>query len=224
VIVAKSTDGGATFSNVEAAFDFDFPFNPDIENLALTGENFRLNSFPQLTIDPVTGLLLMTWADDRNGQYDATGNSIKTNGDVFVTLSANGKQWIPPIQFGTSADEVYPAIAAFGGRFVVSYYTRFYDPNGINLDFAYSSFPGLAAFNHGKITRITTQSENPQVQFVSIGAVSGQVLQGVFIGDYTAVAMGSDGVAHPSWTDFRGNPGVTLPNQDAYSQAIRLDR
>jgi hypothetical protein len=33
----------------------------------------------------------------------------------------------------------------------------------------------------------------------------------VFIGDYTAVAMGSDGVAHPRWTDFRGNPGAASP-------------
>jgi hypothetical protein len=60
------------------------------------------------------------------------------------------------------------------------------------------------------------------VQFVGIGAVSGQVLQGLFIGDYTAVAMGSDLVFHPMWTDFRGQPGVTSPNQDAYTQAIRL--
>jgi hypothetical protein len=37
------------------------------------------------------------------------------------------------------------------------------------------------------------------------------------------VALGSDGVLHPCWTDFRGKPGVTAPNQDAYTQAISLD-
>ena len=26
--------------------------------------------------------------------------------------------------------------------------------------------------------------------------------------------MGTDGKAHASWTDFRGNPGVNSPNQD----------
>jgi len=41
--------------------------------------------------------------------------------------------------------------------------------------------------------------------------------QNVVIGDYTAVALGSDGVLHPCWTDFRGSPGVTAPNQDAYT-------
>jgi hypothetical protein len=58
---------------------------------------------------------------------------------------------------------------------------------------------------------------------VATGAVTGKVLQGVFIGDYTAAAMGFDGVLHSCWTDFRGNPGVTSPNQDSYTGAVRLD-
>jgi hypothetical protein len=73
------------------------------------------------------------------------------------------------------------------------------------------------------LRRVTTQTSNPQIQFVGVGAVTGNVLQGEFIGDYTAVAMGADGVLHPCWTDFRGNPGVTSPNQDAYTQAIHSD-
>ena len=35
-----------------------------------------------------------------------------------------------------------------------------------------------------------------------------------FIGDYSQVAIGSNGVAHAAWTDFRGNPGLTAANQD----------
>jgi hypothetical protein len=34
--------------------------------------------------------------------------------------------------------------------------------------------------------------------------------------------MGSDLVIHPVWTDFRGRPGLTGPNQDPYTQAIRI--
>lgn len=49
-----------------------------------------------------------------------------------------------------------------------------------------------------------------------------QPLQGVFIGDYTAVALGRDDVFHAAWTDFRGLPGVTPPNQEVYSQAVRI--
>jgi hypothetical protein len=222
VIVAKSVDGGSTFINTIVSPNYDFPYNPEIGNSALTGENFRINSFPQLTVDRQTGRLYVTWADDRNGQYDANGQSIKTNGDVFVVTSGNGTQWTQLYQVGTPADEVFPAIAAFNGRNVVTFYTRAYDPNGINLDYAYASAVGVGNIKKDNVTRITTESQNPQVQFVSVGAVSGQVLQGVFIGDYSAVALGSDLKFHPSWTDFRGAPGVNTPNQDAYTQSIPL--
>ncbi len=226
VVVAKSTDGGATFTNTQVALDFDFPFNPDTGRDTLTNENFRINSFPSAAIDRVTGRLYVTWADDRNGQYDPnTGASIKSNGDAFVSTSVDGIHWSHELyQIGTADDEVYPAVAAYNGRVVVSFYTRHYDPSGINLDFAWAGSNGLGNLQHAAVHRITTQSENPDVQFVSIGNVTGQVLQGVFIGDYTAVALGSDLKFHPCWTDFRGNPTVAndTPNQDAYSQAIQF--
>jgi hypothetical protein len=226
VIIAESSDGGLTFTNREVAYDFDFPFNPDTRRDTLTGENFRINSFPQLTIDPVTDALYATWSDDRNGLYDATtGASIKTNGDVFIVASRDGRHWSRTYGVGTGADEVYPAIAAYGGRVAVSFYTRVYDQNGIGLDMAYvaGDAEDLGTLGNHRVHRVTTQTSNPQIQFVARGAVTGNILQGVFIGDYTAVALGSDGVLHPCWTDFRGKPGVTAPNQDAYTQAISLD-
>ena len=39
-------------------------------------------------------------------------------------------------------------------------------------------------------------------------------ISGSFIGDYTGVAVNSIGKAHAAWTDFRGLPGRTTPNQD----------
>jgi hypothetical protein len=50
------------------------------------------------------------------------------------------------------------------------------------------------------------------------------VLQGIFIGDYTALAMGTGLVAHPVWTDFRGNPTLSgsSPNQDVFTAAVRV--
>ena len=224
VIIASSKDGGRTFSNQEVAFDFDFPYNADVARDTLTGENFRINSFPQLTIDPVTNALYATWSDDRNGAYDSSGNSIKTNGDVFVVGSQDGKHWSRTVGLGSGADEVYPAVAAYGGTVAVSFYTRSYDVNGIGLDFAYVAGESEDLLEHGgRMHRVTTQTSNPQIQFVGVGAVTGNVLQGVFIGDYTAVALGADHVLHPCWTDFRGSPGVTAPNQDAYTGAIRIE-
>ena len=225
VIIATSRDGGRTFTNREVAYDFDFPFNADVGRDTLTAENFRINSFPQLTIDRVTDALYVTWSDDRDGLYDSTGNSVKTNGDVFIVASRDGRHWSQSYGVGTGADEVYPAIAAYGGQVAVSFYTRAFDRNGVGLDMAYVSGEAedLGRLGHGRVHRVTSQTSNPQIQFVATGLVTGNDLQGVFIGDYTAVALGSDGVLHPCWTDFRGKPGVTAPNQDAYTQAISLD-
>ena len=220
VIVATSSDHGQTFSNAAVAVNYDFPFNPDVGRQTLTGENFRINSYPQMAIDRTNDALYVTWADDRNGLYDANGNSIKTNGDVLVVASKDGRHWSRVQAVGTAADEVFPAIAAHDGHVAVSFYTRAYDSSGIGLDVAYAQDDD-GWLGSARVKRITTQTANPQTQFVGIGVVTKTVLQGVFIGDYTAAAMGRDGVFHPSWTDFRGHPGVTSPNQDAYTQAIR---
>lgn len=218
IVVATSKDRGKTFKNVEVALDFDFPPNEDVGRSTLTGENFRINSFPQMAYDRITGKLWITWADDRNGTY-AGGSSVKTNGDNFVVSSSDGKHWSAPITVGTSADEVFPAVAALGGRVAVSSYTRAYDPGGIGLDYAMNVGWGNGVAT-APLRRITTASQNPQVQFVGTGLETGDVLQGVFIGDYTAVAMGLDFKVHPCWTDFRGRPGTNTPNQDVYTQSI----
>ena len=84
------------------------------------------------------------------------------------------------------------------------------------------------AFGSGRvgaapIRRITTQSSDPRIQFVAASLEDpDEEIQGVFIGDYTAVSVGADLRIHPCWTDFRGRPGVTAPNQDAYTQSISL--
>ncbi|OLB64627.1 MAG: neuraminidase [Actinobacteria bacterium 13_2_20CM_2_72_6] len=220
VVVATSRDGGRTFRNTEVGLDFDFPRNADVGRATLTGENFRINSYPQLTVDRLTGRLWVTWADDRNGQYNGP-TSVKTNGDAFLASSANGRDWSPTLTLGTPQDEVFPAVAALAGRVAVTYYTRHYDPAGIKLDYAFQA--GWGRFvTHGHVRRITTESSDPSIQFVAAGLVTGKELQGVFIGDYTAVAMGVDFQLHPCWTDFRGNPGVTKPNQDVVTQSISV--
>ena len=218
VVVATSKNHGKTFKNTQVSLDFDFPPNEDVGSSTLTGLNFRVNSFPQMTYDRLTRKLWITWADDRNGTYNGF-TSVKTNGDNFVVSSSDGKHWSAPTTVGTAQDEVYPAIAAVAGRVAVTSYTRHWDPTGINLDYAMWTGWG-SSVGSAPIQRVTTVSENPNVQFVGIGFVSGNVLQGEFIGDYTAVAMGLDFKVHPCWTDFRGNPALNTPNQDAYTQSL----
>ncbi|HEX5119929.1 MAG TPA: sialidase family protein [Pseudonocardiaceae bacterium] len=218
VVMAISHNGGRTFTNTEVALDFDFPFNDDIGNSALTGENFRINSFPQLAYDRITNRLWVTWADDSDGQY-ANGVSVKTNGDSFLASSRDGVHWSTPTKIGSSSDEVFPAVAARAGHVAVSFYTRADDPHGVGLDYAFVAGDNGTS---GAIRRITTQTSDPRVEFPAIGADSGEVLQGTFIGDYSAMDIGTDLQVHPSWTDFRGSPGTTLPNQDVNTQSISV--
>ncbi|HWG23411.1 sialidase family protein [Actinospica sp.] len=219
-VIAYSRDHGKTWTNEQVGQNYDFPYNPDVANDTLTGENFRINSYPQLTVDPLTQHLYVTWADDRNGQYDSTGASVKTDGTAFIAGSADGRNWSPVAAAEPGGDVVFPAVAAFGGKVAVTYYTRSYDPSGIDLDYAYTTigWNGRTSSQH----RITTQSANPQVQFVGTGLVSGTVLQGEFIGDYSAAVIGWDGMLHPVWTDFRGHPGVDTPHQTVDTQAIPI--
>jgi len=218
VVMATSRDGGRTFHNTEVALDFDFPNNADVGRSTLTGENFRINSFPQLAYDRITNRLWITWADDSHGQY-VNGQSVRTNGDSFLTTSNDGQHWSKPTTVGTSSDEVFPAVAALANRVAVSFYTRHFDPSGVGLDFAFAAGSG-SSVGSSPVRRITTQTSDSGVQFVGVGAVTGKTLQGLFIGDYTAVAIGADLRIHPVWTDFRGSPGTSTPNQDAVTQSI----
>ena len=226
-IVARSTNDGLTFTNVEVGRVYDdLDCYPQFGGRqTLTGEHFRLNSYPSFSIDQSNGKLAIVWADQQgSGTCGSGGASFSGTTSNQVKLVSGGWGALSaPLRITTadSADKVFPAVAAGGGKIAVSYYTRAYSPSTplctattsapaggplpVCLDYAaISSSDGFAAE-----TRLTTQSSNPYVQF----------RDGAFIGDYSGIAMGSDGIAHPVWTDFRGRPGVTSANQDVYTQA-----
>src|SRR5215472_7426743 len=237
IVLARSTDGGQTFTNMELGRVYDdigcYPRNVAQGRARLSFEQFRINSFPSLAIDPATGHLAIVWADDQNNAGCAAGAasfSGSTNNQVKLVTSANGTTWTAPHMITSGTDKAYPAVGANSGRTVVGYYTRDYssvptatdhscgrgfmdtsDPgypsSGVHyidlapvcLDYAFSS----STDGYASETRVSTQSSNPYIEFA-----------GSFIGDYTGVAVDSVGRAHTVWTDFRGNPGTTTPNQD----------
>ena len=236
-VVARSTDGGKTFTNTEVGRVYDdvgcYPLNVAQGRQRLSFEQFRINSFPSLAIDPNTGGLAIVWADDQNNAGCAGGAasfSGSTNNQVKLITSSDGKTWTAPAQITAGADKVYPAVGANAGRIAVGYYTRDFSPvptaadrscgrgfldtsdpgypgSGVHyidfapvcLDYAFSS----STDNYGSETRVSSQSSNPYLQF-----------SGSFIGDYTGVAVDSAGGVHTVWTDDRGLPGTTNPNQD----------
>lgn len=232
-VVARSTNDGLTFTNTEVGRvydDFDcYPFYGGRQTL--TGEHFRLNSFPSFSIDQVTGGLAIVWADNRGVGSCGTGSSSfsgTTNASVTLVTSADGTTFTAPQTLG-AGDVVFPAVAAANGKIAVSYYTRAYSgthsaatckvatgvggasappvatTSSVCLDYAArSSSDGFASE-----LRLSTEGSNPYVQFAN----------GAFIGDYSGLALTPDGsTAFPVWTDFRGRPGTTAANQDVYFQ------
>ena len=236
-VVARSTDGGLHFTNTEVGRVYDdancYPLNVAQGRQRLSFEQFRVNSFPDLAIDPSTGRLAITWADDQlNAGCGTSAPSFSglTNNQVKLITSSNGTSWTAPAIITSGADKVYPAVGANDGRIVVGYYTRDFSPTPSAADHTCGraflntsdpSYPYSAPIyddshavcldyavssstdGYTSETRVSNQSSNPYNQF-----------SGSFIGDYTGVAVDSSGVAHAAWTDFRGNPGVTTTNQD----------
>jgi len=229
-VVARSTDDGLNFTTMEVGRVFDdldcFPiFNG---RQTLTDEHWRLNSYPSFSVDPITGNLAIVWADNQGSGNCGTGGTAfvgTTSAQVKLVTGAWGAL-SPPVRVTPgSGDKIFPAVAIRGGKIAVSYYTRDYaathnpaicnltagpgegfvvlpTPRSTCLDYAARvSTDGFATER-----RLTSEASNPHVEFAD----------GAFIGDYTQMAIGSDGVAHATWTDFRGRPGVTSANQDVY--------
>ena len=229
VLLAHSTDGGASFTNTELARVYDdftncYPFN-FLGDQTLSGEQFRMNSLPSFAIDPSNGRMAITWTDDQANPgcgYEKGGSFVgPTSNQVKLITSSDGVHWSAArVLTSGPSDRVFPAVAANAGRIAVFYYTRAFSPatddcraalldtstNAITiiggpvcLDYAMVSSTDGFATE----TRLTNQSSNPYVQ----GA-------GTFIGDYTGAAMDAIGNAYAAWADNRGNPGITAPNQD----------
>lgn len=236
-VVARSTDDGRSFETVELARVYDdldcYPVFAGRQTL--TDMHFRLNSYPSLSVDPVTGQLALTWSDNQGSGNCGSGgasfagttaNQVKLISGTWATIASAAVTAVT----SSSADKVFPSAAAANGKVVVSYYTRDYgitsgapicnvqtnpvasgitpvsSPRSVCVDYAAKT--SSDAF--GAQLRLSTESSNPFIQFADGG----------FIGDYSQVALGTDGIAHAAWTDFRGNPGVTTANQDVVVQSF----
>ena len=235
MVVARSSNLGQTFTQSTLGRVYDdldcYPVYAGRQTLS--DEHFRLNSYPSLSVDAITGAVAVAWADDQNAGSCGNGGSSftgHTNAVLKLVSSASGASYSSVRGLG-AGDVVFPSVTQYNGKAVVSYYTRAFASTGnpalcdiqtagsapvtegvpspnICLDYAARVSTDGFTLEH----RLTTESSNPSIEFA----------QGTFIGDYSQVAMGSDGIAHAVWTDFRGRPGSggTLPNQDVYTAPV----
>jgi hypothetical protein len=208
LLVVKSADGGVTWSAPVRASDI-------IPEDRLSGAEgfFTMHS---LAVDSGTnGVLYVTWPDNRNGTID------NTNDDVFVVKSTDGGvHWSSPEAVSTASGDQFFPYAAVGpdGTLNVSFMDRSYDPANANYGVTLARrSPGNTSFT---LQRVDTGLSDPHH---SLWFSSPPGSPAYFFGDYSALAVGSDGVAHPMWTDMRRLitvHGFTGTTEDIMTAAI----
>jgi len=190
VWVAKSTDQGQHFGTpvkVATLFqvDYETQTNPGISGM------FRAFSDPTIASDPQTGRLFVAYATNAAIDHDA---------DIRLVTSLDGENWEPPVRVNQdtgTTDQVQPAVAVRDGRVVVNFYTTADGTDVVDDHLAYAPASASPSFTEIRLTSASTPQPTG------------------FLGDYTAVAFGSDSVAHAVWTDQR-----TGGDSDAYSARI----
>ena len=199
-LVVKSVDGGENWSSPVRASDIiqdgasDYPFNINGRQ-TLSNSQFRVNSAGNLCIDGQSGDLFVVWSDNRNG------TATNTNVDVFVARSTDGgNRWSRPVPVSSArGDQFYPwASVGPDGTLNVSFMDRSYDP--ANSKYGITLARGARPFQSFQARRVDTGLSDPNHARWFSSATNGKT---TFLGDYTGLAVGADGIAHPIWTDMR---------------------
>ena len=189
VWVAKSTDQGQTFETpVKAATLFEVGGMSPVPGI--TGA-FRDISDPTIASDPTTGRLFVAYA---------TNAGTTTDPDIELVTSADGHTWSSPTRVNQDAGtttQVQPSVAVQDGWLVVNFYTTVAGPDLLDDHLSYAPATASPSFTEIRLTSESTPQPTG------------------FLGDYTAVAFGADGVAHAVWTDQRGGG-----DSDAYHARI----
>ncbi len=238
-LVVRSVDGGQTFQGpfqaVAPIFDGndDYPININGRQ-TLSNSQFRVNSAGNLAADPTSGpsssstRLFVSFSDNRNGKLTGSFQTVTTNTDVFIAASNDGgATWSSPISVlkgkASQNDQFYPwAVVGQDGILRVAFKDRSFDPKNIQYGETLGSSPDGRTFT---AVRVDTGLSNPNDSrwFTNGGQTNGKA---TFIGDYEGLAVGSDGVSHPLWTDMRTRAFNTVPpgrghnTQDAVTAAV----
>src|SRR3954464_14521703 len=175
IAFATSHDGGKTFTPSRQIIEHPAPYFP------IPG-SMRGNGFPQLGIDPRSGLLFLTWSDYRNGDIDVFA---ATSSDHGATWNAPVRVSTNPIHDGTDQFFQWLAVDPTDGSANVIFYDRRTDP--ANKKMAIS----LARSTDGGKT-----FEN--YSWMSEGFDGGDQ----FIGDYTGIAA-YGGKVLGAWSETR---------------------
>jgi hypothetical protein len=194
--MATSPDGGATF----------YPARTIVTRVHaiprhLPNSTFRNFSLPAFAVSPVTGSMVVAWADMRKG-----------DADVLKTTSRDGGHtWSVPARVNhdhihNRKDQFQPSLAvAANGSYACSWFDRRYDPGNRLIDVVVAQSRDDGRY-FGANLRVTPRSWNP-----AIGAPHPhRKSTSTFIGDYQGLVVDNLTV-HPLWND----------TQNGRSQEIR---
>ncbi|HST05927.1 MAG TPA: sialidase family protein [Chloroflexia bacterium] len=155
---------------------------------------YRANIYPTAGIAS-NGTLYVAWPD---------GVSSQTGNDIFIShLTANSDQgWTAPVRVNSdsgNADQLMPALSVGSdNKVTVAWLDTRNDASRVNYDVYMARSANGTTF--GANTRVTAVSSNPN---------NDPRTQGQLIGDYFALASGTNSV-YVLWTDTRNN------NEDIY--------
>jgi hypothetical protein len=216
IFVARSTDGGATFTTPVPVSTFvDYR-----QNASRTPPRFRV--FTNTTL-----------AADANGVYVGWAGRSGANGaDVFISRSkTNGETWETPVKptAGAGAHQIMPSLAAAGGKLSVIWYDSRSEPaftasgpvtgqcpsgattgagcTGMDVFYNQADTATPGALTFGSELRVTDQSFNPNL-WGSIKAIT------PFIGDYVGLVADATS-AYAVWTDNRNDNPTANAAEDA---------
>jgi hypothetical protein len=215
-LVVNSMNGGATWSNPVPVVDLedgnrDFPgcfVDTGSAFCPLTGTGLGNAAFGDgnLVASPIGGSLYLVFADNRNGTHDS--DNPVTNVDVFVMTSRDGgNTWTgPDVVSDAPGDQFFPFadVNPLTGELGVLFYDRSNEPHQL---FDVTLATGLPGFFIS--TRVSTRSSHfdKDLWFPTHGVQGCEQCVG-FMGDYVALAYGSDGTANMAWTDLRNRVSV----------------
>jgi hypothetical protein len=208
-LLVRSFDGGQTWEG--PFFATDVADGPDKYPICAGSQTLdlmcaRVNANGNIDIDPVSGALYLSWADNRNGTAQ------DTNTDVFVVRSTNdGDTWGKASQVTESVDDqFFPWLSVSPSRKVaVAYFDRQYSPPKL-ID---TSLSVQQRAQQWSTVRVSEVSWNPDLAF----------RLGVFIGDYNGLDTTAT-TAIPFWTDARfAEPNVEGNNPPNQQSDVMVD-
>lgn len=201
VAFAKMASGNTTFGATQLIASVNEIPDP------LNWAQFRTNSFPAFALDGKK--LHVVWANWTGSHADI----------VYIRSKNRGNSWSSPKTIGGGAsDQFYPWVAAKGGKVAAMYLDhKALGGQKYNVKVVTSTDNGTTWTNPLKINKkVSDVAQGNEFSYPDCAPN--------FIGDYSGIAVGTDGLAHPMWTDIRegnspGDPESTY-DQDPYTARV----